>query len=163
MHDILGPLIGIHYQDRSTLRGPCRFPVFEAQTHQPVACSTWIEAKLWIIEDPNKPSCAGRSSQTQPPWTAVTIRNPFLESQLGESKPIASVNPLVHHRLQTRASEDPHPVGATSASTITVPLGNSPAGKAKRPSFPIRPAVLELLANTRPLGRPHTYPHPDIL
>ncbi|CAF0698978.1 hypothetical protein MPNT_30084 [Candidatus Methylacidithermus pantelleriae] len=53
-HDIVGPLIGLHHQDGSTLRGQCRFLVLEPEAHQPVALLDQNDANLPMRDLPNE-------------------------------------------------------------------------------------------------------------
>ncbi|CAF0702427.1 hypothetical protein [Candidatus Methylacidithermus pantelleriae] len=52
-HNMVGHPIRIHYQDGSTLRAPCRFPVLEAEAHQPAGMLDHDDAGLRITELPN--------------------------------------------------------------------------------------------------------------
>ncbi len=52
-HDIVGPLVRIHHQDRSALRGQCRFQVLESEAHQPVGMLDQDDADLRITEQPD--------------------------------------------------------------------------------------------------------------
>ncbi len=56
VYDIVGHFIGIHHADGSTLAGPCRFPVLEAETHQLEAVLDQDSADLRITDLPNDPS-----------------------------------------------------------------------------------------------------------
>ncbi|WP_174583324.1 hypothetical protein [Candidatus Methylacidithermus pantelleriae] len=55
-HDTIGPLMRIHHQDESTLRGQSRFPLLETETHQPVAVLNQNDANLRITQQANEPS-----------------------------------------------------------------------------------------------------------
>ncbi|CAF0705235.1 hypothetical protein [Candidatus Methylacidithermus pantelleriae] len=55
-HDIVGHLIGIHHQDRSTLYAQCHFPLLEAQAHHPGGVRDHDDAGLQIREPHNEPS-----------------------------------------------------------------------------------------------------------